>query len=250
MRRIKYITEPDNSGQVLFRILSSIIARQLAKFNVSPNQVTISRLFINILALFCFSRGNFVGFASGFVLFQVFEVLDHVDGDLARFTGKQSKVGVLLEQFIDTYGSRPSNIFGLSIALGFYHQTSNMMIFLLYILIALGRLLWLEYRDYFGWYRNIHGVVIGKNDLNNPLATPKKGTLQEKYTNIFLHVYTWQNQLVLWGALLQVSVNKTYRVDLLIWVFILLVILNHMPWIAIVISGFKKALEEDHKAHG
>jgi len=229
-----YITPPENAGQIPFRFLSTIIARRLARTVVTPNQVTIFRALIVTISLFFFARGDSKSLVIGVVLFYVFEVLDHVDGDLARLTNRISPIGPLLEQFVDTWGSRPSNIFGFCIALGMYRQTASIAGFVLFGLTALGRMLWLEYRDIFGWQRKKKGPQMSyKGILGNR-------SFKSSLRNAFEVLYIWNNAFLLLGAILYPISSEMYYNSLVIG-FCIVAILNNLPWIAITIIGFKNA---------
>jgi phosphatidylglycerophosphate synthase len=230
--KFEYITPPVNGGQVIFRFLSTILVRLLAKTSVTPNQVTYLRTLIVIYALYLFSLGDPISLLWAVGLFYIFEVLDHVDGDLARFTKQFSKVGTLLEQFIDTWSSRPSNIFGLCIAIGMYSQSGNAIGFILFGATALGRLMWLEYRDYFGWVRPL------KSDAKEYKGVWRASSLKIFLRNLFEILYIWNNTFLLVAALFYIPIQLWFEVNALVVAFVIVAILNNLPWIAIVIDGF------------
>ena len=205
--KFNYITPPENGGQVIFRFLSTLIVRVLAKTPVTPNQVTFSRMLIVIVALYLFAVGEPATLLWAVGLFYVFELLDHVDGDLARHTKRFSKVGPLLEQFVDTWSSRPSNIFGLCIAIGMYNQTQEITGFVLFGLTALGRLLWLEYRDYFGWVR------VSKKEAKEYQGVLGASSLKVALRNLFDVLYIWNNTFLLLGALVYIPVKSILGFD-------------------------------------
>ena len=60
---------------------------------VSPNQLTTVRMFVGILACLCLSAGGYFWMNIGTLCFALSNFLDHTDGELARLTGKMSKVG-------------------------------------------------------------------------------------------------------------------------------------------------------------
>lgn len=233
--KFDYITPPDNGVQVVFRVISTLIARVLARTPITPNQVTYSRMIVVIFSLYLFAVGDPISLLWAVGLFYVFEVLDHVDGDLARYTKRFSKTGPLLEQFIDTWSSRPSNIFGLCIAIGIYNHTQAISGFVLYGATALGRLLWLEYRDYFGWVR------VSKDDAREYQGVIGSSSRKEAIRNLFDVLYTWNNTFLLLGALLYIPVQSTLGLDSLVIAFVIVAILNNMPWVAILFRGFSQA---------
>ncbi len=73
--------------------LGAHAARLLAKTPVTPNQVTTFSLLLALLAavLFATGRAGAANWAAGF--FVLARLVDHVDGELARLTGKASRFG-------------------------------------------------------------------------------------------------------------------------------------------------------------
>ncbi len=67
--------------------------RWLAKTKVTPNQVTTARLVTGIAAAAAFAEGSDAPRSIGAALFFFSTLLDRVDGDLARLSGKSSPSG-------------------------------------------------------------------------------------------------------------------------------------------------------------
>lgn len=225
--KVRYVTPPDNFIQAPVRWLSGRVARVLLRTPITPNQVTVARGIINAAALALFVEGSYRAFVWGFVLFWIFELLDHVDGDLARLRGSTSRVGALMETFMDTYGAHPSNLFGLCVALGMVRQGLGITPLYLYAAIAIGRLLWLEYRGPFGWGDDKAAVLGGEHGHYMPANS---------LSNLGVIVYKWQNQFILWAGVLRPLDSR-----LLVWAFGVVAVLNHLPWLIVVSRGFKRA---------
>lgn len=237
-KNFKYITNPVNPPQAVFRFLSTIIVKSIAWSPISPNQVSIARMAIVVYALYLFAKGDPDSLLLGVILFYVFEVLDHVDGDLARYKKLQSNLGPLLEQFIDTWSSRPSNIFGLCIALGIYNETNSIIGFILFFITSFGRLMWLEYRYFFGWS--------GSEQDPNKYTSIVTSNIKESIVNFFKILYIWNNTFLLLGAVLYGFSIEILGINSLILAFIIVSIINNLSWIYIVISGFSNAIKNDH----
>lgn len=235
----KYITNPENALQAIFRFISTLIVKLIAPTPITPNQISIFRMIIVIYALYCFANGDPNSLLLGVILFYVFEILDHVDGDLARYKNLQSKLGPLIEQFIDTWSSRPSNIFGFAIAYGIFNETDSILGFILFALTSFGRLMWLEYRYYFGWTEH--------NKTVNQYTSIIADNLKESIINSFKILYIWNNTFLLIGCLLYSFSINIFGVSSLIVSFSIVALLNNLSWIYIVIYGFKKAINSDEK---
>ena len=238
-KKFEFITKPDNAVQSIFRFLSTIIVRSIAWTPITPNHVSILRMIIVIFALYLFFQGDKSSLFLGVILFYIFETLDHVDGDLARYKNQKSYLGPLLEQFIDTWSSRPSNIFGLCFAFGIFNQTESFVGFILFALTVFGRLMWLEYRYYFGWNDE-------KNSNPETYATPFSNNLQQSILNFFKILYIWNNSFLLIGALMTSFSIKIFGIDAIIFGFICVAIINNLTWPYIVTKGFVTAIRFDN----
>jgi phosphatidylglycerophosphate synthase len=236
----RFVTQPDNAVQVVFRFASTLIVRVLCRTPVTPNQVTIARSAVVLASLYYFSLGDPRSLLIAVSLFYFFEILDHVDGDLARTTKKFSKLGPLLEQFIDTWASRLSNVFGFCVALGMYNFTGSITGFALFAVTAFGRLQWLEYRDVFGWIRTPKEQARGYTSIFS------SNSAKEVLRNLFVVTYTWNNTFILIGALLYGPAKAFLHIDTMVLGFSAVALINNLPWIAITASGFRRAIREDH----
>ena len=84
----------------LNRRLSRPLARALSHTPATPNQVSFASLAVAALAFFSFVSGYNV---LGGVLAQASSIVDGIDGDLARITGKTSAFGGFLDAILDRY---------------------------------------------------------------------------------------------------------------------------------------------------
>jgi len=77
--------------------LASIMVRPLARTPITPNQVTIVTLLLALAAAALFAVGDetAANWAAG--LFILARFMDHFDGELARMTGKTSRLGYYLD---------------------------------------------------------------------------------------------------------------------------------------------------------
>lgn len=234
--KFNYITPPSNFLQVPFRFASTLIVRLIAPTPVTPNQVTCFRGLVVMIGLACMASGRPGTMTVGAVLFYVFEVLDHVDGDLARFTNRKSKLGPLLEQFQDTLFARPANLLGGAIAYGIFVRTGSWAELMCFAFCAYGRMNWMEFRDYFGWHRNIDQPASG---YENVLAGKSPREAAEALLKI---LYIWNNTFILVPALTYDLLPAPVGGRFMLAGFIAVAALNNLPWIAIVAKGFSRAL--------
>ena len=85
----------------VLRRASKILTFLAVKAKVTPNQVTLASFVIGVFAAFLFTKADFWLMVIGAVLLQVSLVVDCVDGELARYTRKFSKLGAWLDAITD-----------------------------------------------------------------------------------------------------------------------------------------------------
>jgi hypothetical protein len=80
---------------------SRFIARWCARRGFTPNQVTTFSMLLGLLAATAFATGERGGLVAGAVLLQVAFTFDCVDGQLARYTRRFSRLGAWLDSVFD-----------------------------------------------------------------------------------------------------------------------------------------------------
>jgi len=83
------------------RKFSKILTWVAVKVGATPNQVTLLSFAIGLYSAYSFSRGTFLSILLGAVLLQLSIIVDCVDGELARYTRKFSKLGAWLDAVTD-----------------------------------------------------------------------------------------------------------------------------------------------------
>jgi archaetidylinositol phosphate synthase len=73
--------------------LARRLVRPLSASAVTPNHLTSVRLAVGIAAALAFARGTYSSMNLGALLIVVSNFLDHTDGELARMSGKTSRLG-------------------------------------------------------------------------------------------------------------------------------------------------------------
>jgi phosphatidylglycerophosphate synthase len=82
-----------------YRPIGFKIALLLKSTSVTPNAVTIFSIFIGVGACLLFYPDNLIINLTGFLLLVFANILDCVDGQLARITGIKSEIGRILDGF-------------------------------------------------------------------------------------------------------------------------------------------------------
>ena len=83
------------------RKFSKILTWVAVKVGATPNQVTLLSFAIGLYSAYSFSRGTFLSTILGALLLQLSIIVDCVDGELARYTRKFSKLGAWLDAVTD-----------------------------------------------------------------------------------------------------------------------------------------------------
>ena len=83
------------------RKFSKLLTWLAVRVKAKPNQVTLISFAIGLYSAFCFTQGSFSQTLLGAVLLQISIIVDCVDGELARYTRKFSKLGAWLDAVTD-----------------------------------------------------------------------------------------------------------------------------------------------------
>ncbi len=114
--RLKNIYTNQKQGDIYYRYftrhISAPITAAVSYTPITPNMATLSMFFFGVIGSIFFSFGNHVGYITGGILFIFLIVADTVDGELARFSGKQSLFGDYFDRLAH-YTTNPLMILGL-----------------------------------------------------------------------------------------------------------------------------------------
>ena len=108
-------------AKFLNRPISRVITRLLLKLPITPNAWTISIFALAPLAFVFLVRGDYTGFLAGTALFQLINILDGCDGEIARAKYLDSEQGRRLDAFCDFVANL---IFVLCLGIGLFRQPS------------------------------------------------------------------------------------------------------------------------------
>jgi CDP-L-myo-inositol myo-inositolphosphotransferase len=85
------------------RPLSVRLSRYLARWSVTPNQISVFSFLLSIVAAWLLSRGTYAGLVSGGILAQCASVIDGCDGEIARLKFHESEFGGWFDAVLDRY---------------------------------------------------------------------------------------------------------------------------------------------------
>ena len=124
---LENLRDKPNDGPIskyLNRPLSILISRQLVKFKITPNQISIFSFLLSLLAAGLLVPANYLYLAAGGILAQFASIIDGCDGEVARLKFQTSNYGgwfdAVLDRYADafllfgltlhTYNSNPDNL--------------------------------------------------------------------------------------------------------------------------------------------
>ncbi|MCR4395109.1 MAG: CDP-alcohol phosphatidyltransferase family protein [Candidatus Saccharicenans sp.] len=119
--------------RVFFRPISLKLTSWLIKLGLTPNQISLVVLAVELLSVYLIFQGNYKSMALGGLLFLLSSVIDCCDGENARLTCRVSRFGTIFDISADAF---LYVIFFTVLPIGLFRATANQ--------------LWL-YTGAFGW---------------------------------------------------------------------------------------------------
>lgn len=121
--KVRQILEGTGGGWVAKKVnkrFSIPLSIYLARWGVTPNQITLINLLLGIVSGILASFGDYVYLLAGGILFQCVSILDGCDGEVAKLNGKATRFGA----WFDTVGDNLSFVvFVVGVTFGFYQKT-------------------------------------------------------------------------------------------------------------------------------
>lgn len=113
---LKTVDSEEILDLVIFRPLSFVFVKLIYNTSITPNQISIIALFFGILSGVLYGFGTYTFFILGSASFFICNTLDCMDGQLARLKKNGTKIGRVIDGFID-YITSISVFLGLGIAM-------------------------------------------------------------------------------------------------------------------------------------
>lgn len=86
---------------LFYRPLAFLFVKAIARTSLTPNQVTLIAMVVGVAAGVCFASGSHAAWIAAAILLVVYDVLDCADGQLARLKNTGTRIGRILDGFID-----------------------------------------------------------------------------------------------------------------------------------------------------
>ena len=147
---LKSIETENNLDLYFYRPIGYQIARVLKHTFITPNMVTIISIFIGACTGILFYFDNLLLNLLGISLLIIANILDCVDGQLARLTGIKSKIGRILDGIA---GDIWFSVIYICLALRLTHEFGTAWFFVPAVLSGLSHLIQANITDY---YKTLH----------------------------------------------------------------------------------------------
>lgn len=147
--------------KVFYRPIGYKIAKSLQHTGITPNAITIISIFVGVAAGFFWSFPYSISFALlGIFALMLANILDCVDGQLARLTGIKSEVGRILDGFAGDLW-----FLSIYIALGyrFYLNCPNLSPWLFVLVAIASGISHLNQASITDYYKTLHLFFISKD---------------------------------------------------------------------------------------
>lgn len=154
---LKSIETENKIDRIFYRPIGFRIARALRGTGITPNMVTVVSIFVGAGAGFFFYHDNFIYGVCGILLLVLANILDCVDGQLARLTGIKSAIGRILDGFA---GDIWFACIYVGFALRLSHEYGTYWFFGLAVLSGMSHLVQANITDY---YKTLHLYFISKD---------------------------------------------------------------------------------------
>lgn len=199
---LKSIETENFLDRIFYRPIGFRIARLLRNTGITPNMVTIVSIFVGVAVGFLLYPANLAINICGILLLIFANILDCVDGQLARITGIKSEIGRILD---GVAGDLWFASIYVNLALRLSHQYGTYWFFLLAVLSGLSHLMQANIVDY---YKTLHLYFISK-EKGAEFQTPEQVRKQHKATRLGLN----KTFYLLYSAytLLQVKLTPTLQ---------------------------------------
>ncbi len=191
---LKSIETENYLDRKFYRPIGFKIAHAIRNSGITPNAVTIVSIIVGVASasMFYYTE-NIVLILAGILGMVCANILDCVDGQLARLTGIKSEIGRILDGiagdlwFITIYGA---------VSLRIYHETGHLWIFGIAVLSMLSHFTQAALTDY---YKTLHLYFVS-TEKGKEFETPKsvKERLDAMPTSIykaFTYLYFYYTQL-------------------------------------------------------
>ncbi|MFH1508124.1 MAG: CDP-alcohol phosphatidyltransferase family protein [Candidatus Omnitrophota bacterium] len=226
----------------VLRSISGPLSRLLSRLGASANSVTVFRFILMFFVMYLFSRGKvYLIFTAG-ILLQLCDILDYVDGDLARLNNKTSKLGEWLEYFENNLQGSTGSLLGFFIILGIFRATPDLNIWILLFFLVFGMhmkkaLIFTPIKSS-GWVFNMFNPG-SSGEFQNTMDK----NLFLKVSKMFVWLSTRDINLIFLASILTPALYNLYGFLPLYFALLVVAIAHNITWFGIAFFQFKYLFE-------
>lgn len=180
----------------VLRPIAGLVVRLLYHAPITPNQVTVAAIIAGLIAAGCYWQGNAMTTAIGGILVTLKDLLDSVDGQLARARNQFSRRG----RFLDSVGDLIVTVAVLgAISWSLYKDSGDSAFFFLAAAGALGVTLRVSYHVFYQVsYLHLHQTYSGNRIVEEITDEDRRAdSVTQMLQRIFLILYGWQDRFML-----------------------------------------------------
>jgi hypothetical protein len=153
---LKSIETENYLDRWFYRPVGFLIAHALRDTRITPNQITVISIFVGAAAGPLFYYNSLKQSISGITILIVANILDCVDGQLARLTGIKSKIGRILDGFA---GDIWFTLIYVFLALRLENEYGTWLFFIPALLSGVSHLIQANITDY---YKTLHLYFVNR----------------------------------------------------------------------------------------
>ena len=202
-------------AKFLNRPISRVITRLLLKLPITPNACTILTFALAPVAFVFLVRGDYTGFLVGSAVFQLINILDGCDGEIARAKYLDSERGRRLDALCDFVANL---IFVLCLGIGLFRQPSvGANIRFVYLLESL-----ITFSIMAGGLGRFLMPLLARDTKSVVSRRQEDFNLAERF----------------FGRALTAFIHQITQRDVIYFLFLLLAIAGRAPWILHIVFAF------------
>lgn len=190
---LKSIETENYLDRIFYRPIGFQIARLLRNTGITPNQITILSIFVGVAAGIMFYYPVLSYTLIGILLLVCANILDCVDGQLARLTGIKSEIGRILDGLAGDFWFATIYV---ALAWRLMNEYGTPWFFLLAVMSGLSHLVQANITDY---YKTLHLYFIdkekGKEFESLEAVKEKQRNMPSGINKFFFRLYVYYSTL-------------------------------------------------------
>lgn len=204
------------------RPLSRTVTRLLLKLPITPTAWTLMILIFPLTGAIVLTRGDYLGFVVGTILYQIHSILDGCDGEIARVKHLESERGRQIDNWCDHAGNI---LMVICLGLGLSRNPSIIEPWpSIYLSEGIGAAILLAVNE---------GLLLAANSEANAKMGPLDHTLYPRHREMMR-----RSGILFLGEKLSWWLVQMTKRDVALFVFVILAVISQAQWILHLLSAF------------